>query len=214
MTSKVQQLRLKGRETRGTYAKYLLLSELLSCARDGVDLGKIVTAFNVLSQVYRVALAERANQITANKHGKADGIKAKANRLRKESFQSQDGVAGNKTLLNPTASVLAEEHNKRDSSVSNGQSGRLLKRRVSMVPPTVSVQAVRTRGGMIVVLQRDVFKHVIQPLLADPSVKDDWAYAIMFEYLRSLQRFQIPGKLVLTSKHLHNSCIQRSTTDS
>ena len=63
-----------------------------------------------------------------------------------------------------------------------------------MVPRAASVQAVRTLGGMIVVLQRDVYKHIIQPLLADPSVNDDWAYAIMFEYLRSLQRFQIPGK--------------------
>jgi hypothetical protein len=198
MSSKVQRLRLKGKETRGTYAKYLLLSELLSSARQGVDLGKIVAAFNVLSRVYRVALAERANQITAKKHRKGTRDRNKGGRAAGAGSAKQSSADGSESeaALNPSVSVLAEEHNKRDASggADVGGNRSLLKRRVSMVPPAVSVQAVRTLGGMIVVLQRDVYKHIIQPLLADPSVNDDWAYAIMFEYLRSLQRFQIPGK--------------------
>ena len=48
MTSKVQQLRLE--ENQGHMPSICCSVSFVMCT-DGVDLGKIVTAFNVLSQV-------------------------------------------------------------------------------------------------------------------------------------------------------------------
>jgi hypothetical protein len=85
---------------------------------------------------------------------------------------------------------LAEEH-----SAIPGTTAPSLRRRVSMALPMASYQSVRTRCGRVVVLQRDVFKRILQPMMMDSSINDSWTYAVMFEYLRSLQRFRIPGVL-------------------
>jgi hypothetical protein len=168
----------------GTYAKELLLSELLSSARQSVDLGKLVSAFNVLCSVYRIALTERTRQLgnntVKNKNGKSD---------------SSEGMV---ECMDESSAVLAEEHNifVSNSITENTEGKTNLRRRVSMVAQTSSNQSIRTKCGRVVVLQRDVFKQILQPMMIDSSINDDWTYAVMFEYLRSLQRFRIPGLFI------------------
>ena len=79
-----------------------------------------------------------------------------------------------------TSSVLAEEHTTKTRTATNGVAAGgsasnttpHLQRRVSMASPMTTYQSVRTNGGMIVVLQRDIFKHVLQPMMMDTTISD------------------------------------------
>ena len=176
----------------GTYAKELLLSELLSSARQSVDLGKLVSAFNVLCSVYRIALTERTRQLSNDSNNGSNGGKSKGRNNRDIAANLSEATDGTLVAMDEGSAVLAEEH-----SAIPGTTAPSLRRRVSMALPMASYQSVRTRCGRVVVLQRDVFKRILQPMMMDSSINDSWTYAVMFEYLRSLQRFRIPGMLHL-----------------
>ena len=178
---------------RGTFAKSLLLSELLSSARQSVDLGKLVSAFNVLCRVYRIALSERTRRLGTTTSSSSSGGSSSSS---SSSSSSGGSTSVSSSSADPSSSVLAEEHHTTTSASSSTAGRPKLQRRVSMASPMMTYQSVRTQGGMIVVLQRDVFKHVLQPMLTDATIGEGWTYAVMFEYLRSLQRFRIPGTFV------------------
>ena len=178
------------KEAPGTYAKSLLLSQLLSSAKQSVDLGKLVAAFNVLCRVYKIALTERTRRIGTM--SSSSTTTTTTNTSKSSSTNVTLGGRNSNGKLDEKSSVLAEEHHTTAGTKSSAASN--LQRRVSVASPMTTYQSVRTNGGMIVVLQRDVFKHVLQPMMMDSNIDNAWTYAVMFEYLRSLQRFHIPGK--------------------
>ena len=158
------------KEQKGTFAKSLLLTQLLSSAKQSVDLGKLVSAFNVLCRVYRIALTERTRTL-----GKTNQTGSSTTTTDDSKRKEQKIVAD---LL--TSSVLAEEHTTKTRTATNGVAATgsarnttpHLQRRVSMASPMTTYQSVRTNGGMIVVLQRDIFKHVLQPMMMDTTISD------------------------------------------
>ena len=225
------------KEQKGTFAKSLLLTQLLSSAKQSVDLGKLVSAFNVLCRVYRIALTERtrtlgkSNQtgsstITTDDSKRKGTLKMKFSKLchynscnyRKNYFylfipllmcslKSYLSIKPKQCILTSlnfstntapvvaffihfleqkivadllTSSVLAEEHTTKTRTATNGVAATgsarnptpHLQRRVSMASPMTTYQSIRTNGGMIVVLQRDIFKHVLQPMMMDTTISD------------------------------------------